>query len=129
MKRILLICMMLFTVMAVNAQTRKGFISTGDRVNVRKGPKKTYPVIIWEGNKLQLDKGETVSDKGKRKNGFCYVNVCKVVFGSAIFSYDGWVSAQYLRPVTLCPECDGLGYVGDIEDMTECPKCKSKGHL
>lgn len=129
MKRIVLFSLMLLAVLSVNAQSRRGFISTGTNVNVRTGPGKNYPVRYYEGQKLQLDKGEVVADKGKRKNGFIYVHVNKVHFGDAVFDYPGWVSAQYLRPVTLCPECGSLGYVGEIEDPQDCPKCKGKGYI
>ena len=111
---------MLLAVLAVNAQSRRGFISTGTNVNVRTGPGKNYPVRYYEGQKLQLDKGEVVADKGKRKNGFIYVHVNKVHFGDAVL---------YLRPVTLCPECGSLGYVGEIDDPQDCPKCKGKGYI
>jgi hypothetical protein len=129
MKRIVLISLMLLTVLSVSAQSRRGFISTGDNVNVRKGPGINYPVLYSEGEKLQLFKGEVVAYKGKKRNGFIYVHVVKVHPGDAVFDYPGWVSAKYLRPVTLCPECGGQGYVGDIEEPQDCPKCKAKGYI
>ena len=53
MKRIVLFSLMLLAVLAVNAQSRRGFISTGTNVNVRTGPGKNYPVRYYEGQKLQ----------------------------------------------------------------------------
>ena len=88
-----------------------------------------YPVLISEGEKLQLFKGEVVHYKGKIRNGFYYVHVSKIDFGSAYFDYDGWVSAKYLRFVSLCPECGGSGYIGEIEDLKECKKCNNKGYV
>ena len=121
--------MMLLMTLAVGAQNLKGFISTGQDVNVRKGPGMRYPVIDTEWGKIQLDKDEVVCDKGKTKNGFRHISVTKLIFGSVVNVYEGWVSTKYLRPVNVCPECYGTGYVGEIEDMKPCEKCKEKGHL
>ncbi len=121
--------MMLLMTLAADAQNLKGFISTGQDVNVRKGPGMRYPVIDSEWGKIQLDKGEVVCDKGKTKNGFRHILVTKLIFGSVVNEYEGWVSTKYLRPVNVCPECYGTGYVGEIEDMKPCEKCKEKGHL
>ena len=129
MKRIVMISMMMLMTLAVGAQNLKGFISTGQDVNVRKGPGMRYPVIDTEWGKIQLDKGEVVCDKGKTKNGFRHILVTKLIFGSVVNEYEGWVSTKYLRPVNVCPECYGTGYVGEIEDIKPCEKCKEKGHL
>lgn len=129
MKRFVFLSLLLIAVLTVNAQSRKGFVCTGDNVNVRKGPGTNYPVLMSEGAKLQLDKGEVVISKGKKRNGFCYVHVTKIAFGSAFFDYPGWVSAKYLREVTLCDECNGTGYVGEIEDMKPCGRCEQKGYV
>lgn len=129
MRKLVLLCLLMLGMTTATAQKQRGFVSTGNNVNVRKGPGKNYPVIFWEGQKLQLEKNEVVYDKGKRRNGFCYVTVNKVIPTVAVFTYDGWVSAQYLRPVTLCPECGGSGCVGDIEELKDCPRCKTKGFV
>ena len=129
MKKIAMISMMMLMTLAVGAQNLKGFISTGQDVNVRKGPGMRYPVIDTEWGKIQLDKGEVVCDKGKTKNGFRHISVTKLIFGSVVNVHEGWVSTKYLRPVNVCPECYGTGYVGEIEDMKRCEKCKEKGHL
>ena len=130
MKRIAIVFMMLFAVIAVNAQT-KGFVCTGDNVNVRKGPGKNYPVDNWGivGYKRQLMKGDVVENLGKSKNGFCLICGPLKYNGEAS---EGWVSAQYLRPVTLCPECIGTGVVNISEqeiDLENCKKCKGKGYV
>lgn len=129
MKRFVFFSLLLIAVLAVNAQSRKGYVCTGDNVNVRKGPGTGHPVLMSEGAKLQLNKGEVVAYKGKKRNGFCYVHVTKIAFGSAFFDYPGWVSAKYLREVTLCDECGGTGYVGEIEDMKPCGRCEQKGYV
>ena len=129
MKRFVFLSLLLIAVLAVNAQSQKGYVCTGDNVNVRKGPGTNYPVLMSEGAKLQLNKGEVVAYKGKKRNGFCYVHVTKIAFGSAFFDYPGWVSAKYLREVTLCDECNGTGYVGEIEDMKPCGRCEQKGYV
>ena len=121
--------MILMMGLACNAQNIKGFISTGQNVNVRKGPGTNYQVIDTEWGKIQLDKGEVVCDKGKTKNGFRHISVTKLIFGSVVNVYDGWVAAKYLNPVNVCPECYGTGYVGEIEDMKICDKCKEKGYI
>mgnify|MGYP002852418135 CR=1 FL=1 len=124
-----MICVVLTAVLAANAQ-RKGFICTGQTVNVRTGPGKNYPVAKEEFSmeKCQLDKGMVLRNLGKKKNGFCYVEI-----SSAITEYycKGWVSAQYLRPVTLCPKCDGEGYteVEGFGEGKECKRCKGKGYI
>ncbi len=131
MKRIVMTFVMLLTVLAMNAQKQnlKGFVSTGQNVNVRKGPGMKYPVIDSEWGKIQLDKDEVVADNGKMKNGFRYVTVTQVIFGSVINIYEGWVSAKYLKPVNRCPECLGMRYTGEIEDLEQCEICKGKGFV
>ncbi|MBP5387688.1 MAG: hypothetical protein J6Y97_09945 [Prevotella sp.] len=129
MKRIAIILMVLFAVIAVNAQN-KGFVCTGNNVNVRTGPGKNYKVYdIGNGHKRQLFKGDVVANCGKKKNGFCLIQGPLEWGGD---ERDGWVSAQYLRPVTLCPECKGYKdvNVGEIDiDLATCPKCKGKGYV
>lgn len=131
MKKILLICMMLMTVITVKAQ-EKGFVCTGNNVNVRTGPGKNYPVYdVGKGTngKRQLFKGDVVRDCGQRKNGFCLVQGALEWGGD---ERDGWVSAQYLRPVILCKTCFGTGdeNIGKVDiDLITCRKCKGKGYV
>ena len=129
MKRISIVLMLLFTMMTVNAQ-QNGYVCTGNYVNVRTGPGKSY--AVYDSNtvhKRQLSKGDVVMDCGKRKNGFCLIQGPLEWGGD---ERDGWVSAQYLRPVTLCPECGGYKMVNmakvDI-DLDTCKKCKGKGYV
>ena len=129
MRKIVMISMMLLMALAVNAQNIKGFISTGQNVNVRKGPGMNYPVIDTEWGKIQLDKGEVVCDNGRTRNGFRKITVTKLIFGSVVNVYEGWVAAKYLSPVNVCPECYGTGYVGEIEDMKVCEMCHEKGYV
>ena len=73
MKRFSFLLLLMFAVVAVNAQS-KGFVCTGDYVNVRTGPGKNYKVYDVEtGHKRQLSKGDVVKYSGKKKNGFCLV--------------------------------------------------------
>ena len=129
MKRILLICLMLSAMLSANAQ-KQGYICTGQNVNVRTGPGKNYPLAKedFSEEKCQLDKGQLVVYMGKKKNGFFYVDVSSMI---TEYHCRGWVSAQYLRPVKLCPACNGEGYT-DIEGFCEgkeCRRCKTKGYL
>ena len=128
MKRKTLFLIMLFAVMAANAQ-QNGFVCTGDYVNVRTGPGKNY--AVYDSNtdhKRQLSKGDVVEYCGKRKNGFILIRQ----LGWGEDERDGWVSAQYLRPVTLCPQCDGMKdeNIGEIDiELITCRKCKGKGYV
>lgn len=124
-----LIFLMLFSVMAANAQ-KKGFISTGQNVNVRTGPGKNYPLAKddFSGDKCQLDKGQVVINLGRKQNGFCFVEVSSMI---TEYHCKGWVSAQYLRPVKLCSYCNGEGYT-EIEGFGEgkkCRRCGTKGYI
>ena len=129
MKRIPILLMLLFVMVTVNAQ-HKGFVCTGNNVNVRTGPGKNYAVYdINTGHKRQLSKGDVVVNRRKKKNRFCLIQ------GPLEWGGDervGWVSAQYLRPVTLCPKCEGYKdvNVGKIDiDLKTCDKCKGKGYV
>ena len=128
MKRIAIVLMMLFAVVAVNAQ-EKGYVCTGNYVNVRTGPGKNYAVYdIGTDHKRQLSKGDVVEYCGKKKNGFILIRQ----LGWGEDERDGWVSAQYLRPVTLCPQCDGTKdeNIGEIDiELITCRKCKGKGYI
>ena len=129
MKRMSIIMLLLFAVLSVNAQ-QKGFVCTGNNVNVRKGPGKKYPIYDVEfGRKRQLFKGDVVSDCGKKENGFCLV-VGALEWGGD--ERDGWVSEQFLRPVILCPTCGGTKNenIGKVDiDLRTCRKCKGRGYL
>ena len=99
MKRISVVLLLMIAALGANAQ-QKGYVCTGNYVNVRTGPGKNYEVydrLEWGGDER-----------------------------------DGWVSAQYLRPVTLCPECGGYKLVNIAEvdiDLDTCKKCKGKGYI
>ena len=129
MKRITIILLAILSSITAMSQTR-GYISTGQNVNVRTGPGKQYPLAKEEmsGEKCQLDKGMLVIDKGVSKNGFR-----KIYISSAIYEYfcEGWVSEQYLKPVRLCSKCKGEGYT-DVEGFgegKECKQCRGNGYI
>jgi len=129
MKRILLLLVMMLSFAGANAQ-KQGFISTGQNVNVRTGPGKQYPLAKEDFSEepCQLDKGMLVRYLGKKKNGFCYVEVSSMI---TEYYCKGWVSAKYLRPVKLCPRCNGEGYT-DVEGFCEgkkCTRCGTKGYI
>ena len=129
MKRITFVLLLLFAAMAVNAQER-GFVCTGNNVNVRTGPGKNYSVMdVQIGQKKQLFKGDVVRYFGKKKNRFCLV-AGPLEWGGD--EREGWVSAQYLRPVTLCPVCYGTkneNISKDEIDLIDCTRCKGKGYI
>ena len=120
---------MMLSFAGANAQ-KQGFISTGQNVNVRTGPGKQYPLAKEDFSEepCQLDKGMLVRYLGKKKNGFCYVEVSSMI---TEYYCKGWVSAKYLRPVKLCPRCNGEGYT-DVEGFCEgkkCTRCGTKGYI
>ena len=129
MKKLTFLLMALLAVLTVNAQ-QKGYVCTGDHVNIRTGAGVKYPVMDEElGHKRQLSKGDVVLDSGQKKNGFCYVNGPLEWGGDERY---GWVSQRYLRPVIICPTCgatkdENIAEV-DIELVT-CSRCKGKGYI
>ena len=129
MKRISILLMSLFVMVTVNAQ-HNGFVCTGNNVNVRTGPGKNYAVYdVNIGRKRQLSKGDVVEYRGKKKNGFCLIQGPLEWGGD---ERDGWVSAQYLRPVTLCPKCKGYKDINIAEidiELDTCDKCNGKGYV
>ncbi len=131
MKRIATTLMMVLAMTAVNAQSQKGYVCTGSNVNVRTGPGINHSIYDddGKGHKRQLQKGDVVSDCGKKENGFCLISGPLEWGGD---ERDGWVSARYLRPVTICPQCSGTKNENiaeiDIELIT-CRKCKGKGYI
>lgn len=116
-------------VITADAQ-QKGYVCTGNNVNIRTGAGVKYPVMDdGAGNKRQLAKGDVVADCGQKKNGFCLVNGPLEWGGD---ERDGWVSKQYLSPVTICPTCYGTKQENIAEediDLAPCRKCKAKGYL
>lgn len=74
--------------------------STGDNVNVRKGPGMNYGIVmtnIARPGKVQLFKGDRVEYLGETKNGFMKINVPESKNAQQSVA---WVSAQYLRKPT-----------------------------
>ena len=120
--------MLLLAAITANAQG-KGFVCTGNHVNVRTGPGKNYSIYDrGDGTYRQLSKGDVVEYCGKKKNGFILIRQ----LGWGEDERDGWVSAQYLRSVVLCPQCDGTKdeNVGEVDiDLITCRKCKGKGYI
>ncbi len=131
MKRFAIFLMLLMGAFTAYAQ-HNGFVCTGNNVNVRTGPGKNYPVYDYNketGYKRQIFKGDVVADEGKRKNGFCLISGPLEWGGD---ERDGWVSAQFLKPVTICPECGGTKNVNVAEvdiSLDTCKRCKGKGYL
>ncbi len=127
MKKIVLLSLMLFITVAINAQNQRGFVSTGQNVNVRKGPGTNFPILTDGQYKYRLKKNDVVFDKGQKKNGFRMVELLLAEIPEPVV---GWVSERYLRPVTLCESCGGWGIDGpDTEHLTKCEKCKGKGYV
>lgn len=129
MKKLTFLLIAFLAVLTVNAQD-KGFVCTGNNVNIRTGAGVKHPVMDEEtGHKRQLFKGDVVRYCGEKKNGFCLVNGPLEWGGD---ERDGWVSQQYLRPVTLCPTCGGTkneNISPDEIDLVTCRRCKGKGYI
>ena len=129
MKKFSIALMLSLAVMTANAQ-HDGYVCTGNYVNVRTGPGKTFAVYDSDtDHKRQLMKGDVVANEGKKQNGFVLISGPLEWGGD---ERDGWVSAQYLRPVTLCKKCFGTGdmNVGEIDiDLATCDRCKGKGYI
>ncbi len=129
MKKLASLLIALFAVITANAQ-QKGYVCTGNNVNIRTGAGVNYPVMDeGTGHKRQMSKGDVVLDRGNKKNGFCLVNGPLEWGGD---ERDGWVSQKYLRPVVICPTCGGTKNENiakeDIE-LATCRKCKGKGYI
>ena len=108
MKRQLLLLIFVLSAFVANAQVF--YRCTGDYVNVRTGPGKNYRVVIDDayspGDKVQLMKDIIVKSHGKARNGFVPISW---------MYWDGWVSAQYLKPLThTCSRCNGKGYFNRV---------------
>ena len=96
MKKLISLILCIFVTTLSYAQTI--YESTGDNVNVRKGPGKQYGNVYYNiarPSRAQLKRGEQVQYLGVTKNGFM-----KVAHPDDIWQGgSGWVSAQYLRRV------------------------------
>ncbi len=124
-----------FTTSTITAQ--QFYACTGNNVNVRKGPGKQYGVIrqIWKGCGVgdgfvdcEHETGNYVIEyRGKKRNGFILV----AVLGEGI-NIEGWISAQYLRPI--CRHCDGYPKTYDSCDaenpklLYTCRYCRGRGY-
>ena len=129
MKKLPFLLIALFAVMTANAQ-QKGYVCTGNHVNIRTGAGTNHPVMDEKlGRKRQLSKGDVVLYHGQKKNGFCLVTGPLEWGGD---EREGWVSQQFLRPVTLCPTCMGTKdeNIAKVDiDLATCRKCKGKGYI
>lgn len=96
MKRLLLISLLVFTFVAMDAQTY--YVCTGNSVYLRIGPGKSYEPVTYysgpkEGQPIFLYKGTRMKYVGPTKNGYARVNA----YHNG--GYDqGWVATQYMRP-------------------------------
>jgi len=96
MKRLFLISLLVFTFIAMDAQTY--YVCTGNSVYLRIGPGKSYEPVTYysgpkEGRPIFLYKGTKMMYVGPTKNGYARVNA----YHSR--GYDqGWVSTKYMRP-------------------------------
>lgn len=93
MKRTLLLFTLLLSSLISYAQGSTEWVLTGDNVNVRTGPGTNYAVMLRNGAKVQLFKGDRVISLGETRNGFVKV---KPATGSWPQS-SGWVASRYLR--------------------------------
>ncbi len=95
MKRLILISLMFFAFVAMDAQ--KYYVCTGNSVYLRIGPGKSYEPVTYysgpkEGRPIFLYKGTRMMYVGPTKNGYARVNAYHDG------GYDqGWVSTQYMR--------------------------------
>ena len=129
MKRLTFLFVAFLAVAAADAQD-KGYVCTGNNVNIRTGAGLKYPVMDEEtGHKRQMSRGDVVRDCGRKLNGFCLINGPLEWGGD---ERDGWVSQQYLRPVTICPDCGGTKNenIGAVDiDLITCRNCNGKGYI
>ena len=98
MRRIIMLLFVSITTLTINAQT-KGFICTGNNVNIRTGPGKNYPVACFIGSdeKCQLQKGYAVKYLGKQRNGFYYIDA-DLTGGWGLQPPKGWICALVKNP-------------------------------
>ena len=112
-KRILFSCFVLCGLLVSQGASAQVFYRcTGDNVNVRTGPGKNYAVLSDDCFLMyvQLEKGETVRSRGAALNGFIPVTCIAVSTASGAFPVKGWVSAQYLKRMVKCTQCNGRGF-------------------
>ena len=135
MKRLLLTLLVVMSAATINAQ--QYYACTGNNVNIRKGPGKNYGVIqqIWKncgvGDGYMECEHETgnyvIEYRGKKKNVFILV----AAMGEGL-NGEGWMSAQYLKPV--CRYCDGYPKTYDDCDsenpklLKVCKYCHGRGY-
>ena len=144
MKRIIFLLLVVMATMSVDAQ--EYYRSTGNNVNIRKGPGKTYAIeesgafslpYVGRGEKAKLLKGDMVKYLGKKKNGYMFVEVIGCAPDGYLVYNEGWVYGKYITNDTLCPECNGKGqfegkcqneYHKEIEYINGfyCPSCSCK---
>ena len=149
MKRFVIFILVAMTGLSVFAQYQKGqhLYSTVNRLNIRTGPGKKYPVFRFTENntgivkKFQLKKRQGlnigmgvdgffyITYLGESKNGFLHVTTGSWWFNNMVEEdmtmLDGWVAARYLRPV--CKKCDGYGFT-EYMGETKCPQCHGRGY-
>ncbi|MBR3101486.1 MAG: hypothetical protein IKH19_07015 [Muribaculaceae bacterium] len=129
MNKLIFSLIAILTIMTANAQ-QKGYVCTGNHVNIRTGAGTNYPVMDrGDGHRRQMSKGDVVLDRGQKKNGFCLVNGPLEWGGD---ERDGWVSQKYLRPVIVCPTCGGTKdeNIAEVDiELATCSKCNGKGYI
>lgn len=144
MKKTMMIMLMLFSVLSIQAQQKGDALAcTGNNVNVRTGPGLNYSVLTDYNGKVQLMKGYGIGDgyqecehetgnfvliyEGRRQNGFMLVSY----LGEGT-NIQGWVYSKYLKKV--CPWCEGYPKTYDDCDSEHprllhvCKKCKGRGY-
>jgi len=124
MKKFMILFAVMFMASANVFSQEVYYRCTGDNVNIRKGPGTKFGRIMRSGSAhcgngvAQLWKGAIVCGDGKVKNGFLHVTET----GPDMCWDEGWVSAQFLKKATKCPECNGQGTTG-----RKCPVCNGSG--
>lgn len=149
MKRLLVLLFLALLTVGVKAQYKKGqhFYCTANNVNIRKGPGKKYAVCSYTENdsgrrkyfQLRKEAGLNIgmgvdgmfyiTYLGQSQNGYMHVETGSWWFNNMqednLMIFNGWVSAQYLRPV--CNKCDGYGFTQYMGDK-KCPRCHGRGY-
>ncbi len=99
----------------------KYFMVTGTNVLIRKGPGKSYGMQMDGYYPAHAQKGEVVKCIQDQDNNYAYVQTCNGYGWS-----EGWVCCDYLKAITVCPECNGTG---TDREYNQCEKCYGSGHL
>jgi hypothetical protein len=132
MKRLFMVLFVVLITIGVHAQSdfQSDYICIANNVAVRTGPGRNYSIAF----KLSKEEGITncyadapvitsynsfISYAGKKKNGFI-----KIQKWEAGMEEEGWVSAQYLRPV--CRYCKGCRHYRSMESSRQDPKLKCR---